>query len=93
MCQATLRTGRLRLVPLSDEHPEYEVEFDADPEVMRYLGDGRARSREDVKRRHQHRLVAARRVVGLGWWVLEPPERVRKHDPDTGLPEQRYVRR
>jgi len=40
MCQATLRTGRLRLVPLSDEHPEYAVELDADPEVMRYLGDG-----------------------------------------------------
>jgi len=40
MCQATLRTGHLRLVPLSDEHPEYEAELDADPEVMRYLGDG-----------------------------------------------------
>ena len=75
MCQATLRTGRLRLVPLSDEHLEYEVELDADHEVMRYLGDGRARSREDVERRHQHRLAAARRVVGLGWWILEPPER------------------
>jgi len=60
---------------------------------MRCLGDGRARSREDVERRHQHRLAAARRVVGLGWWILEPPERVRNHDPDTGLPEQRYVRR
>ncbi len=45
MCQATLRTGRLRLVPLSDEHLEYEVELDADPEVMRYLGDGRAQPR------------------------------------------------
>jgi hypothetical protein len=45
MCQATLRTGRLRLVPLSDEHLEYEVDLDADPEVMRYLGDGRVRGR------------------------------------------------
>ena len=31
MCQATLLTGRLRLVPLSGEHLEYEVELDADP--------------------------------------------------------------
>ncbi len=69
MCQATLLTGRLRLVPLSGEHLEYEVELDADPEVMRHLGDGRARSREDVERRQQHRLAAARRVVGLGFWV------------------------
>jgi RimJ/RimL family protein N-acetyltransferase len=87
MCQATLRTGRIRLVPLSDEHLEYEVELDADPEVMRYLGDGRARSREDVERRHQRRLAAAKRVAGfgfwvgfvdgqfVGWWILEPPER------------------
>ena len=89
MCQATLRTGRLRLVPLSDEHPEYEVEFDADPEVMRYLGDGRARSREDVKRRHQHHLAAARRVVGLGWWILEPPERVNQ-GPIDGQAELGY---
>jgi hypothetical protein len=37
---ARRRSARLRLVPLSDEHPEYEVELDADPEVMRYLGDG-----------------------------------------------------
>ncbi len=69
MCQATLRTGRIRLVPLSDEHLEYEVELDAYPEVMRYLGDGRARSREDVERRHQRRLAAAKRVAGLLGWV------------------------
>ena len=86
MGQAMLRTGRLRLVPLSDEHLEYEVELDADPEVMRYLGDGRARNCEDVERHHQHRLAAAKRVTGLGfwvgfvdgqfvgWWILEPPE-------------------
>jgi len=101
MCQATLRTGRLRLVPLSDEHLEYEVELDADHEVMRYLGDGRARSREDVERRHQHRLAAARRVVGLGfwvgfvdgqfvgWWILEPPERA-DQGPVDGQAELGY---
>jgi len=88
MCQVTLHTGRIRLVPLSAEHLEYEVELDSDPEVMRYLGDGRARNRQDVERRHHRRLAAAKRVGGLGcwvgivdgqfvsWWILEPPERV-----------------
>jgi RimJ/RimL family protein N-acetyltransferase len=43
MTQPTLDTERLRLVPLADEHLEFEVELDSDPEVMRYLA-GRARS-------------------------------------------------
>ncbi len=36
MGRATLRTDRLHLVPLSDEHPEGEVGLDANPGVMRY---------------------------------------------------------
>lgn len=91
MTQATLRTPRLLLVPLSDEHLEAEVEVDADPEVMRYLGDGRARSREQVLLSHRRRLAAADQVPGLGfwvglrdgvpvgWWLLQPPTR-----PDQG---------
>jgi hypothetical protein len=39
------RTERIALVPLSGERLEHEVELDADPEVMRYLGDGRAAAR------------------------------------------------
>jgi RimJ/RimL family protein N-acetyltransferase len=84
MSQATLYSHRITLVPLSDEHLEHEVELDADPEVMRYLGDGKARSREDVEEFHRRRLAAAARVPGLGfwagfvagrfvgWWILEP---------------------
>ncbi|TDC28095.1 N-acetyltransferase, partial [Micromonospora sp. 15K316] len=41
MSQATLHSARIRLVPLADEHLEHEVELDADPEVMRYLGPPR----------------------------------------------------
>ncbi len=87
MRQATLQTVRIRLVPLSDEHLEYEVDLDSDLEVMRYLGNGRARSREEVERLHRRRLAVAGRVPGLGfwagfvdgefvgWWIFEPPER------------------
>jgi hypothetical protein len=33
----TLQTKRITSVPLADEHLEWEVELDSDPEVMRYL--------------------------------------------------------
>ncbi|MGH3834045.1 MAG: GNAT family N-acetyltransferase, partial [Pseudonocardiaceae bacterium] len=87
MCQATLHTGRIRLVPLSDEHFEHEVKLDSDPEAMSYLGNGRARTREDVERLHHRRFATAQRVPGLGfwagfvdgefvgWWILKPLER------------------
>ena len=68
MPQQTLHTGRLTLVPLADEHLDWEVELDSDPEVMRYLG-GRASTREEVEVAHARRLEAARKVDGLGFWV------------------------
>jgi len=75
-------------VPLADEHLEWEVELDSDPEVMRYLG-GRASSREEVEAGHARRMAAAQKVDGLGfwiglvddefvgWWTLQPA-----HGPD-----------
>jgi len=86
--QPVLRTARLTLAPLSDEHLDLEAELDADPQVMRYL-TGRASTRAEVERAHQRRLAAAREVPGLGfwagfayeqfigWWLLRPP-----HGPD-----------
>ena len=44
MPQQTLHTERLALVPLADEHLEWEIELDSDPEVMRFLS-GRRLSR------------------------------------------------
>ncbi|PPK92272.1 RimJ/RimL family protein N-acetyltransferase [Kineococcus xinjiangensis] len=91
MGQQVLRTARLVLVPLAEEHLEFEVELDSDPEVMRYLGSGRARSRAEVEELHRGRLALAGRAPGLGfwvglaggepvgWWLLEPPVR-----PDQG---------
>ncbi|MGC9666189.1 GNAT family N-acetyltransferase [Planosporangium sp. 12N6] len=82
-----LWTDRIRLVPLAEEHLEYEVQLDSDPEVMRFLGGGRARTRQEVEDLHRRRLAVAGRVAGLGfwvgfvggefvgWWILEPPER------------------
>ena len=84
MAQPTLRTERLSLVPLADEHLELEIELDSDPEVMRYL-TGRAASRADVERSHRRRRAASQEVPGLGfwvgftddgfagWWLLQPP--------------------
>jgi RimJ/RimL family protein N-acetyltransferase len=88
MAQPTLRTRRLTLVPLADEHLDVEIELDSDPEVMRYL-TSRAASRAEVERSHRRRRAASREVPGLGfwvgfaaegfvgWWLLRPP-----HGPD-----------
>jgi RimJ/RimL family protein N-acetyltransferase len=101
MSQATLSTTRIRLVPLSEEHLEHEIELDSDPEVMRYLGNGRARTREQVEVLHRGRLAVASRVAGLGfwagfldaefvgWWILEPPERA-DQGPVDGQAELGY---
>jgi RimJ/RimL family protein N-acetyltransferase len=86
--QQTLHTERLTLLPLADEHLEWEVELDSDPEVMRYLSGG-ASTREEVEAAHAWRTAAAQKVDGLGfwvglvedefvgWWILQPA-----HGPD-----------
>lgn len=101
MTQSTLRTDRLSLVPLAEEHLEHEIELDSDPEVMRYLLEGRARTRQEVEAAHRRRLSAADRVPGLGywagfacdafvgWWILEPPERA-DQGPVDGQAELGY---
>ena|ERR1700722_12139009 len=85
VAQPTLHTDHIDLRPLADEHLEFEVELDADPEVLRYLNPG-ARTRAEVKEAHRRRMAAAETVPGLGfwvgfvegdfvgWWILQPPE-------------------
>jgi RimJ/RimL family protein N-acetyltransferase len=84
MTQPVLHTKRLTLVPLADEHLEWEIELDSDPEVMRYL-TGSVQTRAETERAHRRRLAASREVPGLGfwagfaesdfigWWILQPP--------------------
>ncbi|MFJ1910492.1 GNAT family N-acetyltransferase [Streptomyces sp. NPDC088147] len=84
MFQAILHTERAHLIPLSDEHLDHQVELDADPEVMRYLGG--VRRREQVETEHREFLAEADRIAGLGYWagftegnfagcwILRPPE-------------------
>jgi RimJ/RimL family protein N-acetyltransferase len=88
MPQQILHTERITLVPLADEHLEWEFELDSDPEVMRYLS-GRADTRDEVEASHARRMTAAQKVDGLGfwvglvddefvgWWILQPA-----HGPD-----------
>jgi RimJ/RimL family protein N-acetyltransferase len=99
--QASLRTPRIELVPLSQDHLELEVELDSDPEVMRYLDDGRPRTRVQVEEGHRRRLRLAQLSPGLGswagtvdeelvgWWLLEPPQRA-DQGPVQGQAELGY---
>ncbi|MFD7497514.1 GNAT family N-acetyltransferase [Streptomyces sp. NPDC059832] len=90
MSQAILRTRRIHLVALSDDHREHQVELDADPEVMRYLGG--ARSRERAQEEHREFLAEAVRGLGywagsvegvfVGYWILWPPEPDGQESPE-----------
>lgn len=105
MRQATLRTARITLVPLADEHLPYEAELDADPEVMRYLGNGRPRTPAQVQERHRARQAEADASPGqgfwvgfvdggfVGWWVLGPPDREEQVAPGQAELGYRILRR
>lgn len=101
MRQSILRSSRIDLLPLGEEHLDYEVELDSDPAVMRYLGNGQPRPRALVEEYHGRRIAAAAGVAGLGfwvgfvdarfvgWWILEPPERA-DQGPVRGQAELGY---
>ncbi len=68
MVQPSLMGARILLVPLAQEHLEFEVALDSDPEVMRYLAS-RASTRAEAELAHHDRLAVADEVPGLGYWV------------------------
>lgn len=66
----TLETERLRLRPLRAGDIDAYAAMCADPEVMRYLGDQAALSREDAWRQLAM-LVGHWHLRGFGMWAVE----------------------
>jgi RimJ/RimL family protein N-acetyltransferase len=68
MSQATLRTDRLELVPLSEDHLAFLVEVNADPEVHRFLFH-RGLTAQETELRVRRALAGAAESDGLGQWI------------------------
>ena len=68
MSQATLRTDRLELVPLSEDHLPFLVDLNSDPVVHRFLFH-RGLVPEETEERLRRALAVAGEVAGLGQWV------------------------
>ncbi|GAA2636703.1 GNAT family N-acetyltransferase [Dactylosporangium fulvum] len=99
MSQPILRTERIHLVPLSVEHLKHQIELDADPDVMRYVGG--ALTPEQAEQALREGLADAERGPGLGYWagfvegsfagywILRPPDSDGQ-DPMEGQGELGY---
>jgi RimJ/RimL family protein N-acetyltransferase len=66
----TLDTARLRLRPWHDDDLEPYAAMCADPEVMRYMGDGTTLSRDDAWR-SMAMFVGHWQLRGYGMWAVE----------------------
>jgi RimJ/RimL family protein N-acetyltransferase len=66
--QATLRTDRLELVPLSEAHLPFLVELNSDPLVHRFLYH-RGLTADETEERVRRALAAAADPDGLGQWI------------------------
>jgi RimJ/RimL family protein N-acetyltransferase len=81
--QTTLRTRRLRLIPLAEEHLAFLVDLNSDPVVHRYLS-ARGLTAEETEERLHRALAAATDGLGqwighddgepIGLWMLQPPD-------------------
>lgn len=67
--QATLRTERLELVPLRDEHREHTMKLDMDPEVMKTVAFGRPFTEDEAKQVHAWLMKSAQTLPGFGCWA------------------------
>lgn len=85
MPQAHLRTERLELIPLDEEHLPFLVDLNSDPEVLRFLFT-RALTPEETEERMHRWIRAAKKNEARGKWIgyaageaiglymLEPPD-------------------
>jgi RimJ/RimL family protein N-acetyltransferase len=65
-----ITTGRLILRPLRESDLDAYAAMTADPEVMRFLGEGRTLDREDAWR-SMAMLIGHWTLRGFGMWALE----------------------
>lgn len=82
--QPTLRTARLKLVPLGPEHREHTMKLDMDPKVMKHVAFGRPFTEDEARQVHTWLMGCANSVPGfgtwagynggkfIGWWILGP---------------------
>jgi RimJ/RimL family protein N-acetyltransferase len=66
--QPVLRTERLVLEPLTDDHLDLEIQLDSDAEVLRYLFP-RPHTPDETRAKHAERVERGRQVDGLGMWM------------------------
>jgi len=81
MKQPVLETSRLQLIPLSEEHLQYQIDMGRDPNVMMYL-DG-PQTDEASQKEFFNSLTAAKNGLGhwagfmdgefVGFWILCVP--------------------
>lgn len=64
-----LTTSRLRLEPFAEGHLAGLNEMNADPEVMRYLSDGRPETLDET-RAVIERVTRRWQEVGYSWWAF-----------------------
>ena len=86
-----LETERLSLRPLVLNDMDLLVDLDGDPEVMRYITDGKPQTREHYEKRIPELLNYMKENPGLGLWIasLKGPSEfigwyILKHLPDDG---------
>ncbi|KAH8131696.1 hypothetical protein FP744_10009260 [Trichoderma asperellum] len=69
MALPTMQTSRLCLCPLAERNRDDLIDLDSDPQVMKYVHNGRPLTQEEAIQDHQERLSASRQVPGLGYWA------------------------
>ncbi|MCB9186236.1 MAG: GNAT family N-acetyltransferase [Flavobacteriales bacterium] len=87
----TLKTERLVLRPLRIDDIDLLVDLDSDPEVMRYITDGKPQTKEHYEKRIPELLKYMQKHPGLGLWPTYLKETnefigwyILKHLPDGG---------
>lgn len=67
--QAVLKTERLELIPLRNEHREHTMKLDMDPEVMKTVAFGRPFTEDEAIQVHTWLMQSAQTLPGYGCWA------------------------